>query len=291
MRRSPRFIAKTKAKSNAIAGFTLMEVLVSLAILVIVTGAVFEQVNSMQKKSASEATNVDLTQQSRDFLNQTVRDLHMAGYPAANMYSVLPPLTMVANRLVRVSPTEILMEGDVNNDGIVESVDISYVASDPNDPTCPCIRRSAQAKTDADSLSQGINPLYTETQQVFPPGTGAGQSGEDLFAFYDQNGNPVNLSTGADISTVGGHRESWLNQDRKNQSQPAYEPARSGNRQFPAHVNVGKCEVELLNGKDHVQNDEAQRTGNGPDDGLVRAPAALWHWSVHGPGVDHRNTN
>lgn len=204
MRRSPRFIAKSKAKSNAIAGFTLMEVLVSLAILVIVTGAVFEQVNSMQKKSASEATNVDLTQQSRDFVNQTVHDLHMAGYPAASMYSVPPPLTMVANRLVRVSPTEILMEGDVNNDGTVESVDISYVASDPNDPMCPCIRRSAQAKTDLDSLSQGINPLYTETQQVFPPGTGAGQSGEDLFAFYDQTGNPVPIGNGVDISTPSG---------------------------------------------------------------------------------------
>jgi prepilin-type N-terminal cleavage/methylation domain-containing protein len=204
MRRSPRFIAKAKAKSNAIAGFTLMEVLVSLAILVIVTGAVFEQVNSMQKKSASEATNVDLTQQSRDFVNQMVHDLHMAGYPAASMYSALPPLTMVANRLVRVSSTEILMEGDVDNDGTVESVDILYVASDSNDPTCPCIRRSAQAKTDFDSLSQGTNPLYAETQQVFPPGTGAGQSGEDLFAFYDQNGNPVNLSTGADISTTAG---------------------------------------------------------------------------------------
>ena len=64
---------------------------------------------------------------------------------------------MVANRLVRVSPTEILMEGDVNNDGAVESVDIVYVASDPNDPNCPCIRRSAQAKINADSFNQGIN--------------------------------------------------------------------------------------------------------------------------------------
>jgi prepilin-type N-terminal cleavage/methylation domain-containing protein len=206
MRRSPRFIAKTKAKNNAIAGFTLMEVLVSLAILVTVTGAVFEQVNSMQKKSASEATNVDLTQQSRDFVNQMVHDLHMAGYPAASMYSVDPTLrpSLVANRLVKVSPTEILMEGDVNNDGTVESVDISYVASDPNDPMCPCIRRSAQAKTAADSLNQGTNPLYTETQQVFPPGTGLGQSGEDLFAFYDQNGKTVDLSMYNDISSLQG---------------------------------------------------------------------------------------
>jgi prepilin-type N-terminal cleavage/methylation domain-containing protein len=205
MSRAPRSIVRTKAKSSAIAGFTLIELLVSLAILVTVTGAVFEQINSMQKKSASEASNVDLTQQSRDFVSQTVRDLHMAGYPGPGMYSnPLAHPSLVAYGLIRVSPTEILMEGDVNNDGAVESVDITYVASDPNDPNCPCIRRSAQPKIDADSFSQPTNLFYTETQQVFPPGTGAGQSGEDLFAYYDQSGNPVNLTTGSDRSTQQG---------------------------------------------------------------------------------------
>ena len=52
MSRSPRLVVRTSAKSSAIAGFTLVELLVSLAILVTVTGAVFEQINSMQKKSA-----------------------------------------------------------------------------------------------------------------------------------------------------------------------------------------------------------------------------------------------
>jgi len=202
---SPRLLRRTNAKNRATAGFTLIEMLISLAILVTVTGAVFEQINSMQKKAASETVNVDLTQQSREFINQTVRDLHMAGFPGPGMYSSpVVRQSLVANGLVRVSPTEILMEGDVNNDGAVESVDILYVASDPNDPNCPCIRRSAQPKVDADSFNQPINLLYTETQQVFPPGTGAGQSGEDLFAYYDQNGNPVNLSTGSDISTAQG---------------------------------------------------------------------------------------
>jgi len=205
MARSPRLILRTNAKSNAISGFTLIELLVSLAILITVTGAVFEQINSMQKKSASEAANVDLTQQSRDFLNQTVRDLHMAGYPGPGMYSnASAHPALVAYGLIRVSPTEILMEGDVNNDGAVESVDITYVANDPNDPNCPCIRRSAQPKIDMDSFNQLTNLLYTETQQVFPPGTGAGQSGEDLFAYYDQNGNVVDLSKGNDISTPQG---------------------------------------------------------------------------------------
>jgi prepilin-type N-terminal cleavage/methylation domain-containing protein len=202
---SPRLLRRTNAKNRVTAGFTLIEMLISLAILVIVTGAVFQQINSMQKKSASEAVNVDLTQQSREFINQTVRDLHMAGFPGPGMYSS-PVIrqSLVANGLVRVSPTEILLEGDVNNDGAVESVDILYVASDPNDPNCPCIRRSAQPKIDADSFSQPTNLFYTETQQVFPPGTGAGQSGENLFSYYDQNGNPVDLSTGADISTSQG---------------------------------------------------------------------------------------
>ena len=180
--------------------------LVSLLILATVTGAVFEQINLMQKKANSEAVNVDLNQQARDFLDQTVRDLHMAGYPNPSMYSVGPLArpSMVAAGLVRVSPTEVLLEGDVNSDGSVYSVDISYVASDPNDPNCPCVRRSAQTKIDAGSLSKPSNLFYTETQHVFPPGTGAGQSGEDLFAYYDQNGNPVDLSTGADISTSAG---------------------------------------------------------------------------------------
>ena len=208
MRRSPHLIVRTNTKSRKISGFTLIELLVSLAILVTVTGAVFEQINSMQKKAASEAVNVDLNQQSRDFLSQTVRDLHMAGYPGPGMYSnalAHPSLALVAYGLIKVSPTEILMEGDVNNDGAVESVDITYVASDPNDPNCPCIRRSAQAKVEADSFNQPKNPLlYTETQQVFPPGTGAGQSGEDLFTYYDQNGNVVDLSTYADRLTLQG---------------------------------------------------------------------------------------
>lgn len=206
MQSFPHINARTNAKTKGSTGFTLMEVLVSLLILVTVTGAVFEQINSMQKKSASEAVNVDLTQQARDFMGQTIRDLHMAGYPTASMYSVDPLArpSMVANRLVRVSPTEILLEGDVNNDGAVESVDISYVASDPNDPNCPCIRRSAQAKIDADSLSQPTNLNYTETQQVFPPRTQASLSGEYLFEYFDQNGNTVDLSTGNDLSTAQG---------------------------------------------------------------------------------------
>ena len=35
---------------------------------------------------------------------------------------------------------------------------------------------------------------------MLPPG----QAGEDLFTFFDKNGNPVNVAGGVDISTAGG---------------------------------------------------------------------------------------
>src|SRR5262249_46386107 len=107
---------------------------------------------------------------------------------------------MVAAGLVSVSPTQILFEGDVNNDGTVSSVNIYYVPNDPNDPNCPCIRRGAVAKIPGDSMAQPLSPTYTETGHVFPPGTGAGQSGEDLFTYYKQNGELVDVGSGVDIS-------------------------------------------------------------------------------------------
>ena len=203
MKHIPNRAQRRVATNGRVRGYTLLELLIALAILATVTGAVFEQINAMQKKASSAAMKLDMNQQAREFLDQTVRDLHMSGYPGASMYSnpLLHP-SQVAAGLVRVSPTEILLEGDVNNDGNVYSVDIAYVANDPNDPNCPCIRRSAQAKVDADSFSQPSNPNYTETQRVFPPGTGAGQSGEDLFAYYDQNGNVVPVGSGIDLHTA-----------------------------------------------------------------------------------------
>ena len=194
-----------RARANASAkGFTLLELMLSMFVLLLVTGAVFEQINQMQKQSSAEAMKVDMSQQGREFVDQTVRDLHMSGFPSASMYSNPQNLMQVAAGLVSVSPTQILFEGDVNNDGNVYSVNIYYVANDPNDPNCPCIRRSAIVKGPQDSLHQPLNANYTETNHVFPPGTGAGQSGEDLFAYYDQNGNSVNIGPGTDISSQNG---------------------------------------------------------------------------------------
>jgi len=185
-------------------GFTLLEALVGIAILLVVMAAVFAQIQKLQLNSNSEALKMDLTQESREFIDQIIRDLHMAGYPKSTMYTGLTNTSKyVAAGLVRVSPTEILFEGDVDISGTVSSVDITYEATDPNDPNCPCVRRRSTAKVDGvNPWQQNTGTYYVEVEQVLPPGTGAGQSGEDLFTFYDKNGNKITIAAaGIDIST------------------------------------------------------------------------------------------
>jgi hypothetical protein len=160
----------------------------------------------VQLSSNSEAARLDSTQEAREFVDQMVRDIHMAGYPKAAMYA--PGLNnsspLVAAGLARVSPTEILLEGDVETSGTVYSVDTVYVPQDPSNPNCPCIRRSEAPKMAADPLSQTPAAQYTQVEQLIPPGIGPGQAGEDLFTFFDGNGNQVNVGTGVDISSAAG---------------------------------------------------------------------------------------
>jgi prepilin-type N-terminal cleavage/methylation domain-containing protein len=186
------------------SGFSLLEMMISLAVLLIVTGAVFEQIIQMERKSAAEEIKIDTAEQAREFVDQMMRDLHMAGYPNAAMYSAPLDNTspLVAAGLVSVSPTQIILEGDVDNNGQVESVNVGYIANSSGDPNCPCIRRSAVPKAAGDPLAQPVQAAnYSETGHVIPPGIGPGKSGDNLFTFYDQRGNPVIIGAGTDINS------------------------------------------------------------------------------------------
>jgi prepilin-type N-terminal cleavage/methylation domain-containing protein len=194
------------ARNRGQRGFSLLEMLISMAILVLVISLAFDQIMQLQKKAAAESSRVDMSQQAREFIDQTVRDLHFAGYPNASMFAAASTVNdpWVAAGIVSVSPTHLVMEGDVNNDGQVYSVNISYMNAAAGDPNCPCIRRSAIPKTAGSPLAQPVSLNYVETDHVMPPGTGNGQSGEDLFAFYDQNGNQIDVSAGVDLGTPAG---------------------------------------------------------------------------------------
>jgi type II secretory pathway pseudopilin PulG len=174
------------------AGFSLLELTITVFVLVIVMAAVFRQVNNIQSNTKAESLKLDLTQESREFVDQFARDIHMSGYPAPKILQNYQGLTDTrsASGLVYVSVTDLIFEGDVYGDGNVYRVEYKYFQSDTNDANCPCLRRSVTAKSTADPLSGYPNPVYyTEVQNVIDPTNMT----EQIFTFFQADGTQVNI--------------------------------------------------------------------------------------------------
>jgi type II secretory pathway pseudopilin PulG len=162
------------------AGFSLLEMVIVCAILMIVLAAIFGGVNTVIQRSQAEQVKVDLVQEGREFIDEFERDLHQAGYPNCRMVSTsgnnCPAdnnttegnSSKVAAGLVYLSSTKVIFEGDVDGDGNVDSLEYALVDSAGNDPpagNCPCsIKRSQITKVDGTaSLSQ--TPSFTQELQ------------------------------------------------------------------------------------------------------------------------------
>src|SRR5205809_2391916 len=67
--------------NHAQKGFSLIEMMMVLAIMTIIMGSVFKSIDLTQRTSRSQQVKLDLTQQAREFVDQLTRDLRNAGYP------------------------------------------------------------------------------------------------------------------------------------------------------------------------------------------------------------------
>src|SRR5438270_12369377 len=113
--------------TNKQQGFSLIEMLIVLAILSIVMAVTMTAIMDVQKRQRVEEAKVDLNQESREFVEQIVRDLHGSGYPSVAMYTAAPlnpavNSNQVAAGLVDGQTTSIQFEGDMDHDGNVEVV-------------------------------------------------------------------------------------------------------------------------------------------------------------------------
>jgi prepilin-type N-terminal cleavage/methylation domain-containing protein len=204
----------TNRKSQA--GFSLIELMIALLLMTIIMGAVFQQIDNMQKRQAHETAKLDIFQNAREFVDQMVRDIHQSGFPNTRMYSSAAIATVsdptqpqnssaLAVGVVKISPTEVLFEGDVDGDGRVDSV---YYRLDTNtgatgNSNCPCLKRSQVAKVDGTAPTAQATLFTTELENVVatnPDGTPAA-----VFEAYDQNGNQIALPT------AGLTRTDWTN--------------------------------------------------------------------------------
>src|SRR2546421_8330119 len=105
------------------SGFSLIELLVALAVMTIVVGVTLNGINQAQKRNAAEAGKLDMTQQGREGMDQIIRDLHQAGYPTASMYisgtTSTNPEKYAAGitSLTTGTQSAITFEGDIDGNG------------------------------------------------------------------------------------------------------------------------------------------------------------------------------
>jgi len=197
-------------RNRAEAGFSLIELIMSAAILLLLMAGVFSQVAKMQKFSNNEEKKRDMFQNAREALDQMNRDIHAAGYPNRSQYNLsskytnggtnpVPGFTnativnsnlVAAKGLVIAAPTQIMFEGDIDGDGLVDSVAYQYSAAVAGFK-CPCLLRGQIQKV------KGVAPGAQNTlanmnvvieSLIAPGGTLETSIPPPVFLFYDTNG-------------------------------------------------------------------------------------------------------
>jgi hypothetical protein len=163
----------------------------------------------MQRRSFAENSKTDTVQETRDFVDQMVRDIHDVGYPPGRVVSGNPSCTgalaaTIACGVISFSPTQIVYEGDLDGTGTVYRVWLQL--QPPAGGNCPCrLQRGVVDKTTA--LAGGQPIYFTEVDNILNSGNGAGAgtygislpgpgnyanyASADIFTAYDMNGGTV----------------------------------------------------------------------------------------------------
>ncbi len=89
---------------NRQSGFTLLEVLVAIALFMVIAGSIFGLLSDSQKQFGSESQLLGSFQEARLGLDQIVRDVNDSGYPPANHFSTLPPGANYASTPIAWAP-------------------------------------------------------------------------------------------------------------------------------------------------------------------------------------------
>jgi prepilin-type N-terminal cleavage/methylation domain-containing protein len=184
-------------------GFSLLEMMVVVVILGIVTAGLFTQIDTAQQRAFSEQIKLDNFQEARDFVDQFFRDVNQIGYPNSRMVdttsaswspALASPLindNRLAIGLVKIDANEIRFEGDMNGDGVVQS--IIYMINGSG--TCAlCLQRSQVDKVTADPLTGQTQNWGTEANDVIS---------NPIFSYFKADGTQV-TALPVDISTVAG---------------------------------------------------------------------------------------
>jgi prepilin-type N-terminal cleavage/methylation domain-containing protein len=176
-------IDKKECQRKAQLGFSLLELIVAVSILTAVIGVVTSGIMDIEKKSASDVNKVGLAQESRQFMDQILRDLRQCGFPSLAMFDPASGVTAsssnVARGLISFSTSAIQFEGDIDGSGVSE-VYLQVVV--PAGGSCPCV---VQRGTVLKSVG-GTPAYYTELDNVMS---------QNIFTAYKYDGSAWNSAT------------------------------------------------------------------------------------------------
>jgi prepilin-type N-terminal cleavage/methylation domain-containing protein len=182
-------------RKNLTSGFSLLELMIVLIVLLVITAAIFQVINLATQRSSAEQTKVDMFQEAREFMDQMTRDLRQAGYPSPRN---MDPSVLTQNPLkndlhaaagvVKVDTGDLWFEGDVDGSGVVSVVQYHL---DNTGTNCPCLKRSQLPKINASPLAQTTAQYQVEVQGV---------QNTTIFAAFN-NGTAVGLPVTINTST------------------------------------------------------------------------------------------
>ncbi len=264
-------------------GFSAVEMLLSIILLMTVLGVVVKGMTDMQRRSFSESSKMDTVQDTRDFIDQMVRDVHDVGYPPPRAIGAIgiaanttpyctDPLgngvvtaavrsdASIACGIVSYSQTSIVYEADLDGTGTVSAIYLNLISNGGN---CPCtLQRGVITKTQE---LAGFPPQYFTTVNgvlnsgngagaaTFPlvvtgPGNYAAYATSDVFDAYDANGVPITVACslgGIPVGTAGTNPD--CSQIRSLQITvnvaPAYADPTS--KQFPVYSITSKARINF----------------------------------------------
>lgn len=109
-------------------GFTLLELLIVLAIFSVIVGGIFTNLAQSQLRYQFEQEVAEVQQMGRNAVDIMEREIRLAGFPKASYYDSSLSWTSanserVAQGFITINATNVVFEADIEEDGIVDRVE------------------------------------------------------------------------------------------------------------------------------------------------------------------------
>jgi type IV pilus assembly protein PilW len=123
---------RTQQAMRTQRGFSLLEMMIVLAIFTFIVGSIFNNLSQSQIRYQFEQEVAEVQQTARNAADIMTREIRLAGFPKPSYYDSALNWTSanserVAAGFITVNATHVIFEADVEEDGIVDRVEYRFL--------------------------------------------------------------------------------------------------------------------------------------------------------------------